>query len=418
MEKKALMLWILYCQQPQLWAGWEHAKTPIGFHDAQGAVLFGHPNPPEGFVKKEAEGVSYHVANPKPASFTANSSVDLNGVATATVMWHEREQESMLGLISHEAFHAHQMTTGCPLGKIAMAMQYPVNNPLVQALAEVEAQLLYQALVSQDSKLVTAAIDARATRQALLSKELATFEDEVELGEGLATYIEIISVGRDSKLRKAKIETLQKLNTNAWGADRLRFYYSGMAWALLCDKFAPGWQEKGWRTLADVVGDGLDYTPNPQAKDFPGFNFSKILARHQQEAVAREKDMNAQITKALPGTGLRVELHLKGNPVGGGWNPNTAVTFSGIGRFHPTGLMYTYDNGTNFKVEANCIETESCRRMIFERPDLTVLLSETPLDQGRHKGRLEITGPDCKVVIPKAQVELRGSKLRADELLD
>lgn len=104
MEERGLKLWRLFVQQPQLWPGWDMAATPIAFHDDQRAVLFGHPNPPKEFKEIEAEGVNYFVAYNKPDSFTANTSVDLNGVPTATIMWHQREEEAMLGLISHEAF--------------------------------------------------------------------------------------------------------------------------------------------------------------------------------------------------------------------------------------------------------------------------------------------------------------------------
>jgi len=417
METKSMAMWKLFIRQPNLWNGWDHALTPVGFHDSDKVVLFGHPNPSSEFIKKEAERISYYVANPKPVCFTANTSIDFYGVPTATIMWHEGEREAMLGLVTHEAFHAHQMATGCPFGQIAMAMQYPVNDAMIQALAKVEAQLLFTAVSKAAGDVITAALDARATRQALLTAELATFENEIELGEGLATYIEIKTAGPSSKLWNSKVQVLQKLNNNAWGADRLRFYYSGMAWALLCDRYAENWQTKGWRTLADIVAEAINYTPIHRGK-YPGIDFDALLTKHQVEAGERQQEMNNTMEEALPGTGLKVELRTKGNPVGGGWNPNTAVTYPGVGRFHPTGLMYIFDTGTKVKVENNCVEKENYRHIVFERSDISIMLDGRPMSQGYYQGSLTITGKDSNIFIPKASAHLDGHILFAEEIMD
>lgn len=416
MEEKAFKLWQLYTQQPKLWEGWAHADTPIAFHDSEKAVLFGHPNPSQEFLEKEREGVRYHSANPKPVNFTANTAVDLNGIPTATVMWQERDEEEMLGLITHEAFHAFQLANTCPWGNMFVAMKYPVNDPLVQALAEIEGNLLCQAVSGEmGEEVIRGALDARAARQARLPEDVAAFEDETELGEGLATYIEIKTAGPASKLWKTKVKTLAKLNKNAWGADRLRFYYSGMAWALLCDRYAPGWQRGAWRTLADIVAEAVGHAPNPKRREYPGLDFATVLARHEREAGEREEAMKKTLAQAMPGTGVRVEITAKGNPVGGGWNPNTTVTYPGAGRFHPTCLTYIFDTGAELKIEANALEKESCRHIIFERSDLNILLNGNSIRQGEGIGTLRISGADCHVYLPMAKINFDGTVLTAAE---
>lgn len=418
MDDKATTLWQLFTQQPKLWKGWDHASTPIGFHNNESAVLFGHPNPGDGFIEKEGEGVTYYIANPKPVNFTANSAVDLNGVATATIMWHEGEEEAMVGLITHEAFHAYQRTTACPMGEISMVLKYPVNDPQVQALAEIEASLLFEAVERGGGKdIVKAAIDARAARQALLPMDVATFEDETELGEGLATYIEIKTAGPASDLWSSKLSLLQRINKNAWGADRLRFYYSGMAWALLCDQYVPDWQTGGWRTLAGIVAEAIGHSPDSLRRDYPIVAYQDILDRQQREGKEREEAIQQTLNRILPGTGIRVELHTLGTPVGGGWNPNTAVTFPGIGRFHPDILMYTFDTGVDLKIEENALEKESCRHIIFERSDLTIQLNGNPINYEEEFGILEISGSDCSVYMPKARVKFDRTVLKATEIL-
>lgn len=417
MEKKAVKLWQLYAQQPNLWEDWDHACTPIAFHDSEKAVLFGHPNPPQEFNEKEREGVRYHLANPKPVSCTANSAVNLNSIPTATVMWQERDEEEMLGLITHEAFHAFQLANACPWGTILMAMKYPVNDPLVQALAEIEATLLCQAVSGEmGEEVIQGALDARAARQARLPEDVAAFENETELGEGLATYVEIKTAGPDSHLWQSKLNTLAKLNKNAWGADRLRFYYSGMAWALLCDRYAPGWQRGAWRPLADIVAEAVGYAPSPERRQFPSLDFGEILARHEQEAGEREEAMKKSLAEAMPGTGLRVEIITRGNPVGGGWNPNTTVTYPGAGRFHPTSLMYIFDTGVELKIEKNALEKDICRHIVFERADLAIQLNGNPISQGEGEGVLKISGADCSVFMPMARIQFDGTVLTALEM--
>lgn len=416
MEKQALIFWQAFTQQGPLWAGWEHPKTPIGFHDDKSAIVFGHPNPGVGFVEKEEGGIKFHVAQPKPNTFTANTAINLNGIYTATIMWHMRDHEAMVGLISHEAFHAHQMETNCGFGQIALAMQYPVNDPLVQAFAEAEAMCLHAALTTLSEESVLAALDARASRQALLTPELVNYENEVEQSEGIATYIEIISAGPGSDLWNFKLAFLKKLNKDAWGADRLRYYYSGMAWSLLCDQLAPDWQEKEWRAPAAILCETLEYKPNPQSRDYPGLNFAELLRKHQLDAAKRQDVMNSTMAEVLPGTGIRVEVNTNGNPVGGGWNPNTAVTFPGIGRFHPTGLMYIFDNGTRLNVAVNCIEKTPCRLMVFERPDLTILIDGSPCTTGGHQGQLMVSGGDVEIKMAAAKVNFTGQELQIIEL--
>lgn len=417
MEKESLNLWLLYIKQPQLWDGWDHAQTPIAFHSENQAVLFGHPQPPPEFTEKAEGGVKYYVAEPKPVNFTANSQVDVAGAPTATVMWQERGQEEMLGLISHEAFHAYQEATGCPAGNLMLALRYPVNDPRVQALAEAEAALLAQAIAPDASlELTLAALDARAGRQALLAPEVAGFEDETELSEGLATYVEIRSAGPASRLWQAKVGNLPKLNKEGWGADRLRFYYSGMAWGLLCDRWAPGWQRGKWRPLMGIVAAAVAHSPDPRRRQFPGIDFAEIQQRQAKEAKERKAKMAATLTAALPGTGVRVEYIAKSLPVGGGWDPRSAVTFPGEGRFHPDGLRYIYASGATIQIGKNALEKETCRRMVFERSDLRLSLAGAAMTMGKSTGKLEVTGADCRLFVPKAKVFFDGAALRAEEI--
>lgn len=196
----------------------------------------------------------------------------------------------------------------------------------------------------------------------------------------------------------------------------MRFYFSGMAWALLCDRYAPGWQEAGWRTLADFVSEALNYRPSPDRRSFPGVDSTELQTRHCREAKERERQVSETLAKAMPGTGLKVEVHIKGNPIGGGWNPTTAVTFPGYGRFHPSGLMYIYDSGAKLNIAKDCLERKHCLHIAYERPDLVVLVDGKTPPQGKSEGSLLITGADSEVSIPKAEISLAGKTLTAKQL--
>jgi len=103
-----------------------------------------------------------------------------------------------------------------------------------------------------------------------------------------------------------------------------------------------------------------------------------------------------------------VEIHTKGIPLGGGWNPNTAVTFPGKGRFHPDGLAYVFDSGTDFKVWKDWLEVENCRHIAFGRSFLAVTVNGQFPSEGESRGRLEMRRDDCSVIIPLAEIRCSG----------
>ncbi len=121
MEQQALRIWNLFISEPSLWDGWDISSTPVGFHNDSMAVLLGHPEPPSKFSTREAEGVRHHVALPKTVSLTANKSIELNGVPTATVIWNTQDEEAIVGTGVSRDFTCFSVGLPLSMGSIPLA---------------------------------------------------------------------------------------------------------------------------------------------------------------------------------------------------------------------------------------------------------------------------------------------------------
>ncbi len=419
MLREAYKVWRAYAELPTLWHGWDHASTPVACYTDDEAVLFAHPNPPADFQPITIGEHVAHVSRPKPRTFTANTNVDVNGVQTATIMWADCSFASALSLTAHEAFHAYQQTNGFPTANIMLMSNYPVYDPLVNALGEVEAKLLRQAIIADDMEAARQALDARAARQQLLSPELRGYEDGNEYNEGLAVYVELQAQEQGGPNRQLWLDDLATANQNGKGADRARFYGSGMAYGLLLDRYYPDWQTaimRDWPALSTALAKAVYYTPDPNCRDFKGMDFPLVLAQQEKDATARRQEMESRMAEAFPGTGVRVDATFQGVPVAGGWHPFMVKVVPGHGRFHPTMFSYIYDQGGEFKVERGGLEPEMIKRVVFERDDLQVTVDGQQFTGGNAQGLLEIKGSDSYLKMPDAEITWEGNTLKARQM--
>lgn len=90
----------------------------------------------------------------------------------------------------------------------------------------------------------------------------------------------------------------------------------------------------------------------------------------------------------------------------------TAVTYPGVGRYHPTIMMYSYDSGINFRIENSSIEAELCRHIFFKRHDPKVLVDGNEMTQGSVQGSMTISNSECQVM-PRAKISLVDNILTA-----
>lgn len=222
-----------------LWPGFDPLAVPLAVYDGERTVLFRHPAPPPEFVTDpEAPGAS--VFDGRHEAVTANSSAEIGGVPTATVLLDgsDRAPADLAPLAVHEAFHVFQRERHPSwAGNEADLFVYPDDDPDLLALRRLETEALRRALghdaLDRAACWTRSALALRAERTARLDSASVAYERGTELNEGLATYVE----------NRAARRPLAALPPAEFGpADvRRRAYAVGLALAVLLDRFAPGW---------------------------------------------------------------------------------------------------------------------------------------------------------------------------------
>ena len=138
----------------------------------------------------------------------------------------------------HEAFHVFQRQRhpGWQANEADLFV-YPVDDPDLLALRRLETEALGRALTAADEAVsVCWAIEALALRRQrfeILGEPFVAYERGTELNEGLATYVQHWAGGReDLSIPDAGFPALEV---------RQRAYSTGLAFALLLDRFEPDW---------------------------------------------------------------------------------------------------------------------------------------------------------------------------------
>jgi hypothetical protein len=264
----------------ELWPGFDPAAVPVAIYDGENTLLFRHPAPPAGFHgSPEHPGVLRYAG--RHPSVAANTSIELNGVRTATLMPGAEgvALRRRVGLLIHEAFHVFQREhhPGWSANE-AELFSYPVADAALLALRREESEALRRALAAASPEGTACwarlALDVRYGRFAALAPGAAEYERKTELNEGLASYVEYRALAApDSAVLP--------------GADfppeavRQRAYASGAAIARLLDRLAPAWRQE--LTLNDSVP--LDGLLDTALRARPGAGASCALPAPQRASI-------------------------------------------------------------------------------------------------------------------------------------
>lgn len=214
------MLAFILAAALEVWPGFDPRKIPVAVYDGKRTTLHNHPAPPPEF-----RGMVYEGRHPL---VTANSSVQLGGVETATVI----AANPTPALIAHEAFHVHQRTKHPRWSaNEADLFAYPVNDAEALALQRREFDALRRA-VAGDECAARLALALRRERFARIGATAAAYERGTELSEGLATYVEHRLSGAPVVLVDVEPEAVRE-----------RAYQTGLALAVLLDRYDPRWRE-------------------------------------------------------------------------------------------------------------------------------------------------------------------------------
>jgi hypothetical protein len=273
-----------------LWPGFDPARIPLAVFDGERTFLFRHPKPPVEFQAVPGRAGTAFVAG-RHALLTANSSITLGGVRTATLLLDSPKPlppRAAAAIAVHEAFHVFQAERHPGWGANEVDLfTYPVDDAVLLQLSRLETQALVRALAEKSAKKsgcwAAAALDLRRRRFAALGETGASYERGTEKNEGLARLVESRAEPPDER------EPVFPANEFAAGDVRSRSYAVGHAFGLLLDRFDAGWESK-LESGADRPLDAL---------------LSEALAR---EAVPACRFPESETARALEGAKRSVDL--------------------------------------------------------------------------------------------------------------
>lgn len=233
--------------QRTLWPGFDPVQIPLAIFTGQNTYLFRHPSPPAEFSKRDG----FHVFHGRYPFVTSNTSVDINGIPTATLMAEYGDVAIHAAVSLHEAFHVHQRARHPHwIANEGSVFLYPTDNAELLSLRRMESVAFSRALRAADigtaAEWCELALQYRLRRFSQMDSAFGAYERFNELNEGLAQYIQHLAAGHNSVHFPA--EEFKP------AAIRERVYVSGPALAFLLDRLDPDWQkglEKNDRQFLD-----------------------------------------------------------------------------------------------------------------------------------------------------------------------
>jgi hypothetical protein len=223
-----------------LWPGFDPRSYPVAIFDGRETLLFRHPRPPAGFEAVPGRSDVRRFAG-RHVAVTSNSSAEIGGVMTATVMPPRTANISTAqraAVVAHEAFHVFQRANhpGWQANEVTLFL-YPVSDPRALALRRQEGAALRHAVgATAPTEMrcwARTALDLRAERYALLSADDIAYERKNELNEGLAEYVEYAALDDVPLLPEAEFPPDEV---------RARSYATGAALAHLLDRTGVEWK--------------------------------------------------------------------------------------------------------------------------------------------------------------------------------
>lgn len=317
----------------QLYPGWEFEKTPILFYRPNvQELLINFPHRPAGYVDYAGFsplGEETIYARNDSTRFTVddqNTSIEIDSIPVLVVadpfssmrnqlrdVLTQRTKEfaaswledwsfipnpyDKLALILHEAFHVHQTKHAPDKSADEMAVaQYPLLDPVNNALYVLEGSILKDALLAGDRSLrmqrIREFVAVRSYRHSLLDSNSVEYENLNEFVEGTAKYVEYeflqtgeaIDPGPEMyyqtgfrgyrgvlpEMFKNRLDNMVNIVAvnddrfgNKYGSGPLRFklYELGACEALLLDDVMPEWKDQIFNDgvyLSDLLGQSVN----------------------------------------------------------------------------------------------------------------------------------------------------------------
>jgi hypothetical protein len=392
----------------RLWPGFE-PKVPLALSDGQRTILFRHPAPPSGFAKFPDRSGVWIFSGRHPA-IHANTALELNGIYTATLIMDERRSaKELAAMLLHEAFHVFQRERYPDwTANEAELFTYPVEDIEVLKLRRLETEALRRALAAEGdaaSGWGRAFLELRGRRFARLPDGSVTYEQALELFEGLARYIEARAVG-------AAWENLLPVGGFAPEDIRRRCYEVGAALGLLLDRLLPDWKERLEAGKAEALDRllelGLERLAVP-AKRFSPSEEEAAFARAEAdlEELLAERAKLEQEFLARPG--WRITLLTREEPFWPqGFDPLNVRRLGGGRLLHTRWLKLGNARGT-VEVFGEVLTEAAGDHPLFhgvQRMMITGLPAEPRLARAEG-GHVRLEAKDLHLELQKAQVEFQ-----------
>lgn len=222
-----------------LWPGFAPAEVPLALYDGARTYLVRHPSPPPEF--RPVPDAPYAVYDGQHEAVRANSSIDIGGVPTATLLANASPTPSadeLAATLIHESFHVFeaQRYPDWPANELD-ALTYPLDDARLLALRRLETAALRRSLAARENSEAVcwarAAVGARRQRYGTMDEVHPAYERAVERYEGLAQYVEDRALGRSA--RPLPVDGYDVASV------RQRGYDVGQAWSVLLDRLSEGW---------------------------------------------------------------------------------------------------------------------------------------------------------------------------------
>lgn len=409
----------------RLWPGFEPLSIPLAIYTGGQTFLFRHPRPPEGFTRVAESEVPVFVMGGRHPAVTSNSSADIGGVSTGTLLADGGRASitpTVLAAVAlHEAFHVfqrrHHPGWGSNEGDL---FRYPTGDADLLALRRLESEALSRSLRARKTPQAACwareAIGVRRRRFAALDSAFSGYEQGNELNEGLASYIQLLAEGR----------TTVEFPPNEFPAIavRDRIYTVGPALAFTLDRLAPGWQdtlEQNDRQPIDLLLERalarID-SPPPGSCGFTAEDRSAIerAARADAAAVAANRVERRRAFDAR--SGWRVVVHAAdGRPLWPkGFDPLNVETVEG-GVLHRRFLELSNDSGDLRIIDESGADPESFTvaagaHPLFNGVKLAAVAGLPRPDITEETGRVQVRGPGIQAAFSNATIAVEGTIIR------
>ncbi len=403
-----------------LWPGFAPLAIPLAVYDGERTLFFRHPSPPAGSVP--VPGTDAVALSSRHPAVTANSSAEIGGVVTATLLADGPRAAggatALAATALHEAFHVFQRRRHPSwIANEGDLFLYPVDDPVPLAERRLESAALARALGAGDGAVAACwareALAHRAARFAAMDSAFARYDRASELNEGLAAWIQLRAEGRATvAIPAAELPA---------AAVRDRAYLVGPALAFLLARFEPAWRDSleadDRRSLDGMLAEALARLSARRPCGFATSEVAEIrrVADADARAVTDERGARRAAFDARPGPRLVVEA-AQGRPLWPqGFDPLNVSRVEG-GLLHTrflalgnaAGTLRALDEGS---ADVDALTEAAGAHPLFDGVRRVTVAGCGPLAVGREGTAVTVRGAGCTLRFDGAEVTEEGGNV-------